>query len=166
MRCPLCPEPLAAAAVEGASVFSCPDKHGLLIEQKAFSSILDRSWEAVSRQDAEAATFAARPAARAPLPCPACAVAMDRVPYCGVEALPVERCATCDRIWLDRGMLEAILLVVAKMNHARASLEHALRDSWVPIPQQGTLLPADSPEARIMAALAYAPIWQLLSLFL
>lgn len=162
--CPTCRSALAAEVVEGASVLCCPRKHGLLIDQAAFSSVLERSWAAVPRDYAESATLRRTETAPEHRPCPTCAGPMQRVAYCGIEAIPIDRCDGCDRIWLDAGTLQAVLLTVAKMNYAEASLREALRTSWVPIPQQEALLPADSTEARIMAAIACAPIGRLFGL--
>jgi len=162
-KCPTCQLPLVTTSVEEASVLSCPDKHGLLIDQRSFSSILERSWTAVPRDRAESAiiTRTQEPEDHA---CPTCARPMERVPYCGMSNVPIDRCDVCGRIWLDAGTLEVVLLAVARMNYAKESFEKALADSWVPIPQQEALLPADSTEARIMATITYAPIGQLFGL--
>jgi len=162
--CPMCASPLVAESVEGASVLCCRNKHGLLIDQRAFSAVLDRSWTAVPREYAESATLTRSQSHLDGRHCPTCANPMQRVPYCGMEAVIIDRCDGCEHLWLDAGALQAVLLAVAKMNYAQEHLAEALRTSWVPIPQQEALLPADSTEARIMAAFTYAPIGQLFGL--
>lgn len=154
---------LVVTSVEGAAVLSCPGKHGLLIDQRTFSSILERSWTAVPRDRAESATITRTQDPQDHV-CPTCARPMERVPYCGMHNVPIDRCDGCARIWLDAGTLEVVLLAVARMNYAKESFEKALADSWVPIPQQEALLPADSTEARIMGMITYAPIGQLFGL--
>jgi Zn-finger nucleic acid-binding protein len=123
LRCPHCASSLVASRVEDTQVFSCPERHGLLIPQKTFASIVTKSWRAIPRDYAEQATFPPRQDRGADIACPACGVAMARHPYCGIKGIEIDSCPTCRRLWLDADELEAALAAVAKMNYRSTQRE-------------------------------------------
>ena len=122
MDCPHCAAPLAETKVEGEDVFSCKG-HGLLIPQKTLTAIIEKSWESVPRAQAETRIFEPREDLGTLFPCPSCGTRMDRYPYCGIKAIPIDGCFACRRIWLDKDELETALVAVAKTNYAKRDRE-------------------------------------------
>jgi len=105
--CPVCHEPLQAAAVEGHLVKACPRCKGILARQRAFAIIVDKR-----RADYRGPKPPPKPIQdderTRRVQCPSCGRVMDTHPYLGPGAVLVDTCGECALVWLDRGEMTII----------------------------------------------------------
>ncbi len=124
--CPRCRQPLAENQVDEFTVQLCAPCQGLFVPHTDLVKILDRSWRAVSPEEAEKAEFVA-PANwqnEPVLQCPRCASAMDKYGYMGLAAIQLDRCDRCESLWLDAEELQKMVVALARTNYRS---ERALR---------------------------------------
>lgn len=115
--CPRCRADLAAAAYEDVSVETCQQCGGYWLTQPALKQIIDTREQEWNAKDLEAIKNAPRmPVAldeiRERLPCPVCGEAMEPFNFSGDSGILLDRCGRCGGIWLDRGELEKVQMVV------------------------------------------------------
>jgi Zn-finger nucleic acid-binding protein len=124
--CPRCRQELVENQVDEFTVQLCVPCKGVFVPHADVVKILDRSWRAVSPEEAEKAAFVA-PAdwqAEPVLPCPRCAAAMSKYGYMGLAAIQLDRCDRCQSLWLDAEELQKMVLALARTNYRS---ERALR---------------------------------------
>ncbi len=61
-------------------------------------------------------------------PCPRCKTHLEEVEYCEGEHLLVDRCPSCEGIFLDRGELRKVEHIAAKVESFAARFGRALKD--------------------------------------
>jgi Zn-finger nucleic acid-binding protein len=112
--------------VDEFTLLVCAPCKGLFLPHADLVKILDRSWRAVSPQEAENAQLVA-PAnwqQEPTLHCPRCASPMDKYGYMGLAAILLDRCDRCEWLWLDAEELQKTVLALARTNYRS---ERALR---------------------------------------
>ena len=122
LQCPLCHQPLLAAALDdGYPAHYCRECKGLLLPRGSFRGALQ-----LRRARAAGAGIPPRPLDRAQLDrqisCPSCRRPMATHPYLGPGNAVIDTCSACELIWLDYGELTQLV-------------EAPGRDRGVPLPE-------------------------------
>lgn len=110
MDCPDCQTKLTVSFYEGAHIHFCIQCHGSLVGASELRTILERHEEEVSRDGG----IPDRGQASEPRTCPGCATTMVHEQF--MDAVTIDRCASCERVWLDPHELEDIQFH-AEMGH-------------------------------------------------
>jgi Zn-finger nucleic acid-binding protein len=110
---------LAENQVDEFSIRLCVPCHGILLSHADLVTILERSWHAVTPEQAEKAEFLATAALKAEpvFACPDCGAVMEKYGYLGLSAIPIDRCDRCALLWLDADELQHMVLALAKDNY-------------------------------------------------
>lgn len=101
--CPVCRQPLLRAVMDDREhIEICERCKGILMAQVAFAETLT-----ARRRAAETPSVIPAPADRAelnrPLACPRCAARMITDWYYGPGNIVIDRCPSCEVVWLDAG---------------------------------------------------------------
>jgi len=109
LPCPVCHQALQAAAMDGNyRLDACANCRGLLMDREVFAG-------AVTAKRRSATTLSVMPkrVSRRQLDrritCPSCAATMLTDWYYGPGHVVIDRCETCDLLWLDGGELQTIV---------------------------------------------------------
>jgi uncharacterized protein len=118
MNCPICKRELKSAQYEGIAIEGCETCEGHWLDAGALSQIIRArqvKFDAANR----------RTAAKAPrtpgipkgegerrISCPSCDCPMPAFNYGSDSGIVVNRCPECDGMWLDRGELDRIQMLV------------------------------------------------------
>lgn len=132
--CPRCGD---GAALElekagGHSLLVCLQCEGVLVAQRdlrRLAEFLSRKWIGTAALGDPALEEPALPQAShppGPLPC-ACGAALEAFPYLGQSGLILDRCESCEVVWLDAGEIEAVARVFTR-SEARIRQLHA--EAW------------------------------------
>lgn len=113
-RCPRCGEELEMAEILGVAVDRCPNRHGVLVEQKNMIPLTQSLAEAVAGSFDPYETIEAVPDDHGKAPCPDCGVAMTRFGYMETRLVTLDRCSTCWVVWIDEPELEPMIRLTAR----------------------------------------------------
>jgi len=108
LSCALCRAPFARGLLDGYQVDYCEKCHGMLVGREDFADL-------VRRRRAWAETAAVIPAPtdaaelRRRISCAKCGAPMTTDWYYGPGNVVIDRCVTCDLVWLDYGELKQII---------------------------------------------------------
>jgi Zn-finger nucleic acid-binding protein len=109
LACPVCRQSLEAAVMDDEyRLEACAQCLGLLMEREVFAA-------AVTGKRRTATTPAVLPKKVSPrqldrrVACPSCAATMITDWYYGPGHVVIDRCETCDLVWLDGGELQTIV---------------------------------------------------------
>jgi Zn-finger nucleic acid-binding protein len=105
--CPVCCQPLVAAAIEGSGVEHCTRCQGLLADRRAFFQIVHQLRAHHRGERLEPRPIADEERARV-LMCPGCRRPMEAHPYYGPGNVLIDSCGVCALIWLDHGEVATI----------------------------------------------------------
>jgi Zn-finger nucleic acid-binding protein len=94
-----------------------------LLLHRDLIDVLEKSWQAISRETAETTEFhAAEDWQNEPkFLCPDCRQTMEKYGYMGIAAIQIDRCDPCALVWLDADELQNMVLVLAKSNYRSES---------------------------------------------
>jgi len=106
--CPVCEEPLVAAAIESKPVEHCARCGGVLCDQRTFTQVIERLRARYRGPQLEAEPIDRSELARK-LGCPACGRDLDLHPYYGPGNVLIDSCDACHLIWLDKGEIATIV---------------------------------------------------------
>lgn len=120
MECPRCDADLGASANPDHPVHPCRGCAGLLLGRRALEDLFTQLSEGIPNDDAPPRKVA-DPGGQ--LFCPSCARPMQNYGYLGASWVMIDRCGTCDLMWIDRGELEAMRTQWAK---SRAGIRRRL----------------------------------------
>lgn len=106
-ECPGCKKPLSAAVIERIPVEHCGSCEGFLIARRDLVSVV-----MTRRALYDGPKIPGRPISpeegKRKLDCPLCGESMECHPYHGPGHVWIDSCASCDKVWLDRGELTKI----------------------------------------------------------
>lgn len=122
-NCPRCRQPLTEGQVDEFAVNMCQPCRGIFLPHRDLTTILDRSWQAITRERAEQ-TMSLPPEnwqSEPVLKCPRCVARMDKYGYMGLATIQLDRCNCCEAIWLDADELENMLVALARTNYRSES---------------------------------------------
>lgn len=105
--CPVCADPLTAAAIDGHEVGYCRTCRGFLSSNAAFGRIVQAKRAKCGSPDHVALPFAPEELRRR-VSCPRCRKPMDSHPYHAGGNAVIDTCARCAVVWLDAGELTVI----------------------------------------------------------
>lgn len=120
-RCARCGVDMEEAEIAGVPVDRCPDRHGILVEQRKLIPLTeglakalgdsidpDEPIEVVAAHDGDAA-------------CPDCDGKMTSFGYMGTRLVSLNRCSGCSLIWVDENAIEPMIRLCARtIGRARA----------------------------------------------
>ena len=129
--CPRCGDDadLELEKAGGHSLLVCLRCEGVLVAQRdlrRLAEFLSRKWigtAALGDPALEEPALGQASHPPGPLPC-ACGRSMDAFPYLGEAALILDRCESCEVVWLDTGEIEAVARVFTR-SEARIRQLHA-----------------------------------------
>jgi Zn-finger nucleic acid-binding protein len=121
-NCPRCRQALVDNQVDEFTVRLCVPCKGILLPHAELVKILERSWHAVTPEQAEKAEFLAAAAVKAEpaFACPDCGKPMEKYGYMGMSAIEIDHCDQCELMWLDADELQNMVLALAKDNYRSA----------------------------------------------
>ena len=127
--CPRCRQQLVENQVDEFTVRLCVPCRGILLPHGDLTAILDRSWRAVTPEAAQKLEFHATEVLKTEpvFLCPRCARPMEKYGYMGMSAIPIDRCDTCESVWLDADELQNMVLALARDQYRS---ERARRQEW------------------------------------
>jgi len=106
--CPVCARPLVRSSVEGVDAHWCENCHGLLLERRNFTRIVEIR-RAMHRKGYDVDEVAEElDIIPRHLRCPGCHGTMETHPYFGPGRVVIDACGNCHLIWLDPGELTII----------------------------------------------------------
>ena len=140
MRCPIDGNALSPIEYEGVMILACEECGGELLSGDALSRIVNVREAHFDSEQADLlgdrTPLAGVPSDEArSLTCPLCSGAMSAVNYGGDSGAIVDRCPTCEAVWLDAGELEKIQILMERwqddapfqLRAIAGELEHARR---------------------------------------
>ncbi len=127
--CPMCHQPLVAAAVKEVRILSCPHCRGNLIDQSKMLPILSQTKPSEATSEATHSLLNKSELARIVV-CPSCQKTMRAYPYGGPGNIIIQGCEECRLIWLDFGELSQIIYSYAQM-YKRSSDELGAKKRWI-----------------------------------
>jgi Zn-finger nucleic acid-binding protein len=136
--CPVCHEPLRAAAIDGEAVNYCDRCRGFLTATAAFGRIVTERRKRHGPHERVTDPFDPADLRRG-LKCPGCQGRMEAHPYFGGGNAVVDTCDRCNLIWLDAGELAVIERYIPHQHHIEAPLDIA-RDVGPALPHRGATL--------------------------
>lgn len=105
---------MVARRYDGSAVQSCPGCHGLEVAQRDLRRIAERlARDLVGQIDLEAPTPKGMGDPSGGLVC-ACGAKMDNFAYLGLPDVRLDRCESCERVWLDAEELELVARTCAR----------------------------------------------------
>lgn len=124
MCCPRCGDPLRACRLEGQPIDSCASCGGLVLPRAGLAELLQRTDSADSDGPPPRV-----PDKGAGLHCPLCAGAMSNYGYLAASFVHIDRCASCDVVFIDGGELDAMAVHHRRTHQRVESLkDHALSE--------------------------------------
>lgn len=108
LTCPLCPNPLVHAAINGHRILYCSRCRGMLISMGIFPSLIE-GMRAHRETDPNIPSPPDPKALDRHIRCPQCANEMDTHPYGGPGNIVIDDCERCGLNWLDYGELQRIV---------------------------------------------------------
>jgi Zn-finger nucleic acid-binding protein len=108
MNCSSCHTPLVSGLLDEHQVHYCKKCRGLLVPRRDFAELVRRrrAWaqsQSVTPEPADVAEL------RRKINCPKCGSRMTTDWYYGPGNVIMDRCASCDLVWLDYGELNRIV---------------------------------------------------------
>ncbi len=107
-RCALCRTPFLGGLIDDYPVEYCDRCDGILLNREDFAELVRRR-----RASAETASVIPTPTSPAELrrkiKCPKCGLQMTTDWYYGPGHVVMDRCTSCDLVWLDHGELKQII---------------------------------------------------------
>jgi len=140
--CPRCRTPLREITYEGVHIHTCPGCGGELLTGDEMALI------ASARVVSFPETLLARHADHEPvvgvptdenyheLPCPQCRTPMQLINYAHDSGVHVDRCGRCGTIWLDRGELGKIQILMERWQDEAGARIQAVRPELDAVRQQ------------------------------
>jgi Zn-finger nucleic acid-binding protein len=104
MNCPVCQAELTATTIGHIEIDGCPSCGGLWLDAGELQELAN---EPTALKEATSA-FPARPRAAAARNCPRCTKALQPHEFASLRGIHLDRCPTCQGLWLDAG--EAALI--------------------------------------------------------
>lgn len=135
-HCPLCRATLVSAAAHGMPMLACSRCYGVLIEQSVFATLVSHI-RAEARGAGRRLTPWNTKELERQLCCPHCGQQMETYRYYGPGSIIIDRCPSCNVIWLDSGELARIA------NAPGRDRGHGQADPWIG-PQVGPGAGTDS----------------------
>lgn len=129
--CPRCAKALEEQQLGEMSFRCCRDCQGMLLRHADLSDVLEKSWHAISQEEAETTTWIVADGWQnePKLSCPDCRQAMEKYGYMGIAAIQIDRCDSCSLVWLDADELRNMVLALARTNYrAEADWQKSSRD--------------------------------------
>lgn len=118
MNCPKCKQPLATIEYEGIQIETCSGCGGEWLDAKELGNVV-RAREVRFNEDERRAIAAATTYKGVilkdvdrDLTCPSCGGQTDPINYGGGSGIIIDRCTSCNGVWLDETELEKIQMVV------------------------------------------------------
>ncbi len=100
MDCPICHMPLQSESLHGQTVQRCARRHGLWLSHAELGAIVRQT---------PPPSVAPKPVACSPgVVCPNCGETMAPFNFAHDSGVLINRCASCDAVWLESGQLELI----------------------------------------------------------
>lgn len=106
LECPICRQPLVAAAIARIPVQFCSECRGFLLPMNALPSLIEARKADVCKPAVQTAPDHAD--LQRSVQCPQCHRRMDTHFYAGPGNVILDSCSSCFLIWLDRGELARI----------------------------------------------------------
>ena len=117
LSCPICATSMTAEVYEGVEVDSCPSGHGTWLDYGEIKKIIQSREQRFDAKTATAAAGLPRPSSRDMariVLCPVCRAGMPTVNYQGTSNVAINSCDDQHGIWLDKGELEKIQVLMEK----------------------------------------------------
>ncbi len=120
MDSPITGQPMQEIEYEGVRIYRCEQSGGEFLSADALAHVARTRTENFcpdleKELDSHAPTFGVPEEARArQLTCPIDGTPMDVINYAGDTNVIVDRCPDCGSIWLDRGELERLQIILEK----------------------------------------------------
>jgi Zn-finger nucleic acid-binding protein len=117
MQCPRCNAQLKEILYEGVSIDTCEKCEGEWLDSGeiiAINKAREKTFSDGEKNKMTGAQKAAKPVTRsqASLQCPHCKVPMTSLNYSYSTGIIVDRCPSCNGLWLDKDELENIQIVI------------------------------------------------------
>ena len=131
MCCPRCGGMLRACRLEGQPIDSCDSCGGLVLPRAALHELLQRT-----EANDPGGPLPRVPDQGAGLRCPLCAGAMSNYGYLAAAFVHIDRCGSCDVVFIDGGELDAMAVhhqrthqrVESQKDHALSELRRTRQD--------------------------------------
>jgi len=129
MKCPRCAGVLNTIIYEGVAVDVCQGCDGVWLDGGEISLINQAREVEFSKEEREAVKKLRaqvqpgfRPSQK-PIICPRCDAALDALNYAYSTGIMIDHCSKCDGLWLDKGELEQIQIVVEEYEQKTPELK-------------------------------------------
>lgn len=117
MNCPKCKDtPIHEMRIEGVDVDLCSSCLGIWFDKDELAFMAELP---VDVPNFSVLRDAARPTEYL---CPRCGEKLEEICFMEVEDLLIDRCPTCQGIWLDKGELPKIEKVAARLGDAKSKI--------------------------------------------
>lgn len=121
--CPECQQALTHKLLEGLPIAVCPNRHGILVQEKRVVRLFARREHKLSAEQREEARqwfrqnqFRLNPREAldksSRIHCPQCGLGMFRSFFSYQYNMPVDRCLECKTIWFDTGEIDILQALV------------------------------------------------------
>ncbi len=120
MNCPVCKGALRPIDYEGVCIHTCDACGGEFLGSSEMRHVVgtrEERFPADLRQELDTQTPTPGLASDEPdrqLCCPSCATEMTLINYCNDTGVHVDRCPSCEGVWLDQEELERIQILVER----------------------------------------------------
>jgi len=118
MKCPNCSSELKSVVYEGMEIYECPSCEGNWLEGKELSAIVRVREEVFSPEEIKEVIQKRKPVTsiidspERTLLCPECGLSMRKINYAYSTGVIIDRCPKCNGIWLDKGELKRIQIIM------------------------------------------------------
>jgi len=117
MKCPRCGADLKEIVYEGVLIDNCPNCGGNWLDKGEITTIIKKREVTFSQEEIEQVKqeknkiFEVKQPSQ-PLICPKCSNEMQQLNYAYSTGVIIDRCSNCGGIWLDKGELEKIQIIM------------------------------------------------------
>lgn len=138
MKCPVCGCNLSPYSYGGQKIDVCPECHGIWFDRGEIAAVakeMIRTKEVPDQDAKDAFPAASKPPGNDEVQkvCPKCRVPTDVVNYSYDSNVFVNKCPTCQGVWVDRGELERVALYIkgnpAVSRYTQALVEELARNA-------------------------------------
>ncbi|MEW6075626.1 MAG: zf-TFIIB domain-containing protein [Candidatus Omnitrophota bacterium] len=128
MQCPRCNEQLKEMFYEGVTIDTCEKCEGEWLDSGeiiAINKVREKTFSDAEKNKAKGAQKAGKPAthSQGPLQCPHCKVPMASSNYSYSTGIIIDRCPSCNGLWLDKDELEHIQVVIEEWDKKTPELQ-------------------------------------------
>ncbi len=134
VECPRCFSALKSATDDaGREMLACPRCKGLYVQQASLAELLTKLSVRMAGEIDDETEVQRRPDRGAIHCCPLCRADTEYYGYMGSNAVMLDSCSACGRVWLDPDELESMARLRARTERRSASAEREMaevRRTW------------------------------------